>query len=167
MSATTFVPSDIDETRLKAGIERFARLSTPGRGVTRLAYSELERAAHSEFARDMTAIGLRVRTDAAGNTIAELAPTVTSIDSIGAVGTGSHLDSVPEGGRFDGIVGVVAAMEVARAAVETDFLAVARGDSWRSRPRRGHVLVRHAREAGLWQASRSRRNSTPSWTRTG
>ncbi|GAA3229002.1 Zn-dependent hydrolase [Nonomuraea helvata] len=75
----------------------------------------MERAAHDQFAKHMAGLGLRVRTDPAGNTIAEHPGQARDL---GAVGTGSHLDSVPGAGRFDGIAGVAAAMEVARLVVE-------------------------------------------------
>lgn len=90
-------------------ISTFAALSEPdsGPGVTRLAYTPLEREAHEVFAVHMRALGLTVRTDAAGNTIAELLGTQ---DALPAIGTGSHLDSVPQAGSYDGIVGVVGAM---------------------------------------------------------
>ncbi|MGB4136482.1 MAG: Zn-dependent hydrolase, partial [Microbacterium sp.] len=115
--------------RIAAAIDGFAAMSEPGRGVTRLAYTALERRAHERFAEHMTGLGLVVATDPAGNTIAELAPTVPTADAgLAAIGTGSHLDSVPEGGRFDGIAGVVAAMEVARVAVEQD---IPRSRPWR------------------------------------
>lgn len=58
-------------------------------------------------------LGLRVYTDAVGNTIAEHPGTL----DLPALGTGSHLDSVPRGGRFDGIAGVVAAAEVAEMVI--------------------------------------------------
>ncbi|MFI6481425.1 Zn-dependent hydrolase [Nonomuraea sp. NPDC050663] len=98
-----------DPARLASLIDRLATISEDGQGVTRLAYTPLERQAHRVFAEHMSALGLDVRTDAAGNTIAERPGT----DDLPALGTGSHLDSVPRGGRFDGIAGVVAAMEVA------------------------------------------------------
>lgn len=56
-------------------------------------------------------LGLAVRQDAIGNTIAERSGSVCGLP---AIGVGSHLDSVPNGGRFDGIVGVVAAVELVR-----------------------------------------------------
>lgn len=101
-------------------ITRFAQLSEPnsGPGVTRLAYTPLERTAHEVFAEHMRGLGLEVWTDAAGNTIAERPGTVPGLP---ALGTGSHLDSVPLAGAFDGIAGVVAAMEVARRLVEDDI----------------------------------------------
>ncbi|CBT77351.1 putative allantoate deiminase [Glutamicibacter arilaitensis Re117] len=82
-----------------------------GPGITRLGYSALERKAHEIFQSYMAGLGLEVSTDAAGNSIAELPGQDPSLP---AIGTGSHLDSVPNGGAFDGIAGVVAAMEVAR-----------------------------------------------------
>jgi len=111
---------EADPGRLSDLIERFAALSEPGRGpgVTRLAYSPLERAAHAVFREEMTALGLRVRTDAAGNTIAERPGTDPTLP---AIGIGSHLDSVPNAGTFDGIVGVAAAMETARQLTERDI----------------------------------------------
>lgn len=109
------VRSAVQVERLTGHLERFARLSEPGDGVTRLAYSPLEREAHAVFAEYMSGLGLAVRTDAAGNTVAE---SPGALPGVPAIGTGSHLDSVPFGGRFDGIVGVVAAMEVAQVVHE-------------------------------------------------
>lgn len=101
-------------------IEGFAALTqNPGEpGVTRLAHTVLERQAHEMFAAHMRGFGWSVRTDAAGNTVAERAG---SDPGLPAIGTGSHLDSVPNGGRFDGIAGVVAGMELARVLDENDI----------------------------------------------
>ncbi|APU22886.1 amidase, hydantoinase/carbamoylase family [Actinoalloteichus sp. GBA129-24] len=104
--------------RIRADLEHFATLSEPGPGVTRLAFTELERAAHRYAAEELAALGCRVHTDVAGNTIAELPGSVAGAP---AIGSGSHLDSVPSGGRFDGIAGVVAAVEVARLLAESDI----------------------------------------------
>ncbi len=108
-----------DSRRITKLIEDIAAISeTPQpSGVTRLAYTPLEREAHAVFAGWMTDLGLSVRTDPVGNTIAERRGTAGGR----AIGTGSHLDSVPCGGRFDGIAGVVAAAEVARLVVEQDL----------------------------------------------
>jgi allantoate deiminase/N-carbamoyl-L-amino-acid hydrolase len=103
---------DVRQDYLAAQMTALAELSEPGPGVTRLAYSALERRAHELFATQMRSFGLVVRTDAAGNTIAERPGREPGL---GAVGTGSHLDSVPTGGRFDGVAGVAAAMAVAEA----------------------------------------------------
>lgn len=105
-----------EAARLSAHLADFAAMSEGGPGVTRLAYTPREREAHDRFAAHMTGLGLTVRTDPAGNTIAEL----RGRDDRPAIGTGSHLDSVPQAGRFDGIAGVCAAMEVARLLVERE-----------------------------------------------
>lgn len=108
-----------DAARIASMLEQIAATGTvPGRpGVTRLAYSERECAAHRLFAGWLEEIGLSVRTDAAGNTIAELPGTDPTAP---AIGIGSHLDSVPDGGRYDGIVGVVGAVEAARVLAGRD-----------------------------------------------
>ncbi|MEV0195756.1 Zn-dependent hydrolase [Nonomuraea sp. NPDC050691] len=103
-----------DSARVAELIERIATISDDSPGVTRLAFTPAERKAHSLFAGLMSELGLRVWTDAAGNTMAEAA----GAEELPAIGTGSHLDSVPRGGRFDGIAGVVAAVEVARIFTE-------------------------------------------------
>lgn len=102
-------------------ITAFAEFSEPdsGPGVTRPGYSVLERKAHDHFTERMTQLGLTVHADAAGNSIAELPGNEPGLP---AIGTGSHLDSVPQGGHYDGIAGVVAAMEVARLIVENKTL---------------------------------------------
>lgn len=101
--------------RLQSRIDRLAEISQPGRGVSRLAYSHDERAAHDLVAQWFAEAGCAVTTDPAGNTIAEREGTE---QGIGALGTGSHLDSVYSGGAFDGIVGVMAGLEVAQLLYE-------------------------------------------------
>jgi hydantoinase/carbamoylase family amidase len=117
MTATTHTRLRADPDRLRARIEEFAQLTEDGAGpgVTRLAHTPLERRAHDVFAREMTRLELRVHTDEAGNTLAERPG---SEPGLPALGTGSHLDSVPGAGAFDGIAGVCAAMETARLMTE-------------------------------------------------
>ena len=122
MSSPTLLTSPSlrgDSKRITSLLEEVAAISeTPAAtGVTRLAYTLLEREAHDAFGAWMSELGLSVRTDAVGNTIAER----PGRSGGRAIGTGSHLDSVPGGGRFDGIAGVVAAAEVARVFVEHDI----------------------------------------------
>ena len=90
----------------------------PRGGWTRLAFSPEERAAHALFGRWATDLGLSVHTDAVGNTFAELAGEATGP----ALLAGSHLDTVPQGGNFDGTAGVAAALEVARLLAEAGGL---------------------------------------------
>lgn len=120
VSASHIAPLSVEPAdsavRVSKMLTTLQAITEPGRGVTRLAYSPLERAAHDLFATWMEEFGLRVTVDSAGNTIAERPGTKVGWP---ALGTGSHLDSVPNGGGFDGIVGVVAAVEVARILGET------------------------------------------------
>jgi len=76
-------------------------------GVTRASYGEGEQMAHDLMRRIAQDLTLEQRLDAAGN----LYLTLPGRDrSLPAIMTGSHLDSVPEGGNYDGAAGVVAGM---------------------------------------------------------
>ena len=74
-------------------------------GATRIGYSPEEDAAHELTVRWLLEAGLDVQTDHAGNTFGHRGDA--------RLWLGSHLDTVPNGGRFDGALGVVAAIEVA------------------------------------------------------
>jgi allantoate deiminase len=100
-----------DEGRIAQMLDAIAAISDTGPGINRLAYTHFEREAHALVAGWMTDAGASVRVDSVGNTIGTFAG---SEPALGAIGTGSHLDSVPEGGQFDGIAGVVAAIEAVR-----------------------------------------------------
>ncbi len=102
----------IDKDRIMSAIERFGSLSDlPGNGVTRLAYSPLYIEAKKILADMMVGAGLEVSVSPIGNTFGRLEPDHCQNP---AVLTGSHIDSVVNGGRFDGVVGVVCALEVLR-----------------------------------------------------
>jgi allantoate deiminase len=85
--------------------ELAARTSTPD-GAQRLAWGPVWRDARAWFQDKVSALGLRVETDSAGNNWVTL-PGASSKTVI----LGSHLDSVPNGGWLDGALGVVAALE--------------------------------------------------------
>jgi allantoate deiminase len=89
-------------------LRELAGISEPGPGVTRPAFGVREREAHALVARWAQEEGARVETDAAGNTV------LVYREGDPYLLVGSHLDTVPAGGRYDGTVGVVAGMEVAR-----------------------------------------------------
>lgn len=93
-------------------IEQIARFGQQEIGTTRLAFSHADREARQYITERMQQLGLVVRVDEAGNIIGRL--TSPEIDNKPAVATGSHLDTVPNGGKYDGVVGVVAGL----AAVE-------------------------------------------------
>lgn len=110
-----------DPARLAAALQRLSEIGGDGRAsVSRLAFTPEEREAHRVMGEWMRAAGLSVREDAFGNTIGErpgtggARPDSVSDGELGFLAFGSHLDSVPNGGRFDGIVGVVGALEIVR-----------------------------------------------------
>ncbi len=108
---TTQLPR-VDGRRLNGWLET---LSEFGRnelgGVTRPAYSDDDLAARTFVIEQMRRAGLATEIDAAGNIIGRRPGSDAALPPLG---TGSHIDSVPEGGRYDGCVGSIAAIEVAR-----------------------------------------------------
>src|SRR5437868_4647841 len=92
--------------------ELAARTSTPD-GAQRLAWGPVWRDAREWFKGKVSALGLRVDTDSAGNNWVTL-PGSSSKTVI----VGSHLDSVPNGGWLDGCLGVLAGLEVLRGITE-------------------------------------------------
>ena len=95
------------EQRLHA-LGRFG--ANPAGGVSRVAFSEPDLAGRQYVMSLMREAGLEVRIDAAGNIIGRRAGTDPALP---VIMTGSHIDSVPQGGNFDGDVGVIGAIEVA------------------------------------------------------
>ncbi|MDQ3662508.1 MAG: Zn-dependent hydrolase [Actinomycetota bacterium] len=96
----------LDARRLWSALEEINRIgATPAGGAERLAWSDQELRARRWFAARAGDAGLEVSWDPAGNVwgFGSLEP---------AVVLGSHLDTVPDGGRFDGALGVAAALEV-------------------------------------------------------
>jgi len=114
-------PSRADATRIGAMLAEIARIGpdAAGGGISRLSFTNDERAAHDLVSGWLRELGFNVKVDPIGNTIAERPG---SIPDAPAIGVGSHLDSVPHGGRFDGIVGVVGAVEMARLFVENEVI---------------------------------------------
>jgi beta-ureidopropionase / N-carbamoyl-L-amino-acid hydrolase len=98
-------------SRLERRIEELARFgANPGGGVSRVAFSEADIAGREYIKQLMKGTGLEVRVDAAGNIIGRREGTNRALP---VIMTGSHIDSVPQGGNFDGDVGVLGAIEVA------------------------------------------------------
>ncbi|MCH6264276.1 M20 family metallo-hydrolase [Neobacillus citreus] len=100
--------------------QRLAMLSEIGAtaegGVNRPGFSAEEKQAKEQVKVWMKDAGLKVWEDGAGNVFGRLSGLA---DSMPAVASGSHVDSVPNGGNFDGPLGVLAALEVVEAWKET------------------------------------------------
>jgi N-carbamoyl-L-amino-acid hydrolase len=98
--------------RIAADIDALAAITERGRPWTRRAFTPKFLEGRAWLARAMRAAGATTRIDAAGNLIASFPGTRPDL---GTIMLGSHTDTVPDGGRFDGVAGVIAALEVARA----------------------------------------------------
>lgn len=93
---------------------------TPDGGAARPGYSREEKTAKQLVKKWMEEAGLEVTEDGAGNVIGRING---MDDDQQAIASGSHVDTVPNGGHFDGTVGVLAAIEVAAAWRETNYSA--------------------------------------------
>ncbi len=101
--------------RMEDKIKTFSRFGDTGKGgITRFSLSEEALAARKEFVTRMEAIGASIATDDMANIYATIAGT----EDLPAIFSGSHMDSVRQGGNYDGILGVLTAMEVAETIVK-------------------------------------------------
>lgn len=107
----------INSERLVDTLEKFADFGrTNNNGVTRLALSEDDKAVRDYFRCCCEELGMSIEIDDMGNMYA----TLEGIDDQPPLVIGSHLDTVKKGGRFDGVLGVVAGLEIARTLVENN-----------------------------------------------
>lgn len=118
--------SHINAVRLQANLEHLSEIGRdPAGGITRLGLSQAELDAHTYAVGLMKDAGLTVRIDAAGNVFGRREGSV----KLPVLLFGSHLDSVPHGGAYDGTIG---AIEVIRALNDA------------------HVKTRHPLEVVVW-----------------
>jgi hydantoinase/carbamoylase family amidase len=95
---------------ITADLEQAARFGGEGTGVTRFAWSPELQAASEWLVDELRKLGLEAGLDAAGNVVGRWGAGAGT-----AVLVGSHLDTVPRGGRYDGALGVLAALEAIRS----------------------------------------------------
>ncbi len=120
----------VDGARLNGWLTAFDSIGRTARGINRVAYSEADLAGRA-FTLDLfRQAGLTPRVDAAGNIHGRVAGTDTTRPPIMI---GSHIDSVTDGGNFDGPVGAFSAIEVARTIQEQK------------------LRIRHAVDVVVWQ----------------
>lgn len=109
----------IDITRLSTEIDALALFSeTPQPAVTRLVFSKEDLKARKMLAGLFDQAGLKVRTDAVGNTFARWEG---SDSKRKPVATGSHIDAIPNAGKYDGVLGVLGALEALRGLKSAGF----------------------------------------------
>lgn len=96
--------------RIQRHIEQLAEYTaTPGQGTTRMSYREQDKQARDYLKQQMKELGLQVREDAIGNIYGRLEGREAGLP---AVIIGSHFDSVPHGGAFDGPAGIITGLDV-------------------------------------------------------
>jgi ureidoglycolate amidohydrolase len=109
----------IDRDRLLSEIEALGSISEAEPPVvTRIVFSPSDLQARAWMKARCEAAGLTVREDAVGNTFARWDG---SEPSAPAVGTGSHIDAIPNAGKYDGVVGVLGGLEAIRALRQSGF----------------------------------------------
>ncbi|MCL4523878.1 MAG: Zn-dependent hydrolase [Acidobacteria bacterium] len=123
----------VNQQRLWATLEKLSEFGRPAGagfegGVTRVGFSEEDLAARGWLMQQMREAGLEVRVDPAGNIFGKRAGS----EKFPTILFGSHIDSVPRGGNFDGDVGSLGALEVMRAL------------------RDGKIATRHPLEIVIW-----------------
>lgn len=113
--AGNHTPLQVNGERLNGWLTAFDRIGRTATGINRVAYSEADLAGRAFTLELYKQSGLAARIDAAGNIIARVPGTNGTLKPILI---GSHVDSVTDGGNFDGPVGSFAAIEVARSLAE-------------------------------------------------
>jgi ureidoglycolate amidohydrolase len=110
---------EIDGKRLQAEIESLALISdAEPPAVTRIVFTPTDLKAREWLKARCKEAQLEIREDAIGNMFARW---VGSDPTIPAVGTGSHIDAIPNAGKYDGVVGVLGGLEAVRALQRSSF----------------------------------------------
>jgi N-carbamoyl-L-amino-acid hydrolase len=124
-------PGRVNGDRMLEHLNAMAAIGKdPGGGYGRVAYTEADRQGREYVMGLLRAAGLTVSIDAAGNISGRRAG---SEPGLPVLVIGSHIDSVPQGGNYDGVVGSLGAIEVAQTLAE------------------GHVALRHPLEVLIFQ----------------
>ncbi len=110
---------EINSAQLLSEIEDLAAISdAEAPAVTRVIFTEADRKARAWLKELCEAVDLAVRHDSIGNIFARW---IGSDPKAPAVGTGSHIDAIPNAGKYDGVVGVLGGLEAIRALQRSGF----------------------------------------------
>lgn len=108
----------IQRERLAKDFDSMAQLTAPGEGINRLAFTDADWKGRQYIIDCMTDAGLTVEIDDFGNV---LGYKIGKKPDLPVVMVGSHTDSVPNGGNYDGVVGVLSAIEVIRSMTDDGY----------------------------------------------
>ena len=108
----------IQRERLAKDFDSMAQFTGPGEGINRLAFTDADWAGRQYIIDRMIDAGLTVETDGFGNVIGYK---LGKNPELPVVMVGSHTDSVPNGGNYDGVVGVLSAIEVIRSMIDDGY----------------------------------------------
>jgi N-carbamoyl-L-amino-acid hydrolase len=110
---------EVDKQRLTAEIEELALISdAEAPAVTRIVFTPTDLRARAWFVARCKEASLAIRQDAVGNIFARWNG---QNSDAAAVGTGSHIDAIPNAGKYDGVVGVLGGLEAIRALQQSGF----------------------------------------------
>ncbi len=110
---------EIDQQRLNSEIDTLAAISdAEPPAVTRIVFTPTDLKARAWMISRCQEAGLTVRQDAIGNIFARW---IGADPAAPAVGTGSHIDAIPNAGKYDGVVGVLGGLEAIRALQRNGF----------------------------------------------
>jgi N-carbamoyl-L-amino-acid hydrolase len=138
----------VDGKRLWTSLMDMAKIgATPKGGVRRLALTEIDRAGRNAFRALCEEAGLSVRVDAMGNMFARRPGRDPNRPP---VLFGSHLDSQPSGGKFDGALGVMAGLEVMRSLNDLDITTEAPVELVNWTDEEGSRFGRSLMGSGVW-----------------
>ena len=108
----------IQKERLQRDFDAMVQLTGLGEGINRLAFTDADWEGRQYIIDCMTDAGLDVEIDGFGNVIGYKVGTNPDLPIIMV---GSHTDSVPNGGNYDGVAGVLSAIEVVRSIIDDGF----------------------------------------------
>lgn len=109
----------VNGDRLRSTLEEMAKIgATPGGGVQRLTLTDEDKQARDLFVKWLKELNLEVHIDEMGNIFGKRSG---KNNDLPPVMSGSHIDSQPKGGRFDGILGVMSPLEALRTLHENNI----------------------------------------------
>lgn len=109
----------ININRLMKEVEYYGQYgSVSGEGITRPSFSEADYVVREIFINQLKELGLQVQVDPIANIWGKLS---SERESVSTIVIGSHLDTVPNGGKFDGALGVLVAKEIVQTLLENNI----------------------------------------------